>query len=61
LPNEFARELAEKYKTKNILISVIGKPIEKRFKEGAERVIIPILTLINNKITENGSMIIEAA
>ena len=48
-------------KTKNIPISVIGKPIEKRFKDGAERVIMPILTLINNKITENGNMIIEAA
>tara|TARA_Y200000002_G_scaffold244190_1_gene202022 strand:+ start:404 stop:589 length:186 start_codon:yes stop_codon:yes gene_type:complete len=61
LLNELARELVEKYKTKNIPISVIGKPIEKRFKDGAERVIMPILTLINNKITENGNMIIEAA
>ena len=58
---EFASDVVEKYKTKNIPISVIGKPIENKFKDGAERVIIPMLTLVNNKIIANGSIIIEAA
>ena len=30
------------YKNINTLIKVMGKPNENRFKEGAERVIIPI-------------------
>ena len=58
---EFANDVVEKYKTKNIPISVMGKPIENKFNEGAERVIIPILKLVNNKITENGNIIIDAA
>ena len=58
---EFANDVVEKYKTKKTPISVIEKPIENKFKDGAERVIIPILTLVNNKTTENGSIMIEAA
>ena len=50
-----------KLKTKKTPIRVIEKPIENKFKDGAERVIIPILTLVSNKTTENGSIIIEAA
>ena len=57
---EFANDVVEKYKTKKTPISVIEKPIENKFKDGAERVIIPILTLVNNKTTENGSIMIEA-
>jgi hypothetical protein len=58
---EFANDVVEKYKTKKTPIRVIEKPIENKFKDGAERVIIPILTLVNNKTTENGSIMIEAA
>ena len=53
--------LLKNIKQKNIPISVIGKPIENKFKDGAERVIIPMLTLVNNKIIANGNIIIEAA
>jgi hypothetical protein len=47
--------VVEKYKTKKMPIRVIGKPIENKFKDGAERVIIPILTFINNKMTVKGA------
>ena len=39
---------------------VIGKPKENKFSCGAERVIIPIATLINSTTSTNGNIITEA-
>ena len=54
-------EDAEKYKKIKVPSKVIGKPKEKRFKVGADLVIIPIETFTISKRTETGSMIIVAA
>ena len=54
-------EDAEKYKKIKVPSKVIGNPKEKRFKVGADLVIIPIETFTISKRTETGSMIIVAA
>ena len=39
---------------------VIGKPKENKLSWGADRVIIPIATLINNTTNTTGNIIIDA-
>ena len=50
----------EKYKTIKVPSMVIGKPKENKFSCGAERVIIPIATLIKSTTSTNGNIITEA-
>ena len=50
----------EKYKIINVPSMVIGKPKENKFSCGAERVIIPIATLINSTTSTTGNIITEA-
>ena len=58
---ENASEFVEKYRMINAANIVIGKPNEKRFKVGADRVIIPIVILTINVSPAIGSMMIVAA
>ena len=46
-----------KYKKIKTLIKAIGKPNEKRFSDGADRVIIPIEHCINNNPPTIGKLI----
>ena len=46
-----------KYKKTKTLIKAIGKPNEKRFSDGADRVIIPIEHCINNNPPTIGKLI----
>ena len=50
----------ERYKTIKVPSIVIGKPKENKFSCGADRVIIPIATLISNTTSTTGNIIIEA-
>ena len=50
----------ERYKIINVPSIVIGKPKENKFSCGADRVIIPIATLISSTTSTTGNMIIEA-
>ena len=50
----------EKYKTIKVPSIVIGKPKENKLSCGADRVIIPIATFINNTTNTTGNMIIDA-
>ena len=50
----------KRYKTTNVPSIVIGKPKENKFSCGADRVIIPIATLISSTTSTTGNMIIEA-
>ena len=50
----------ERYKTTNVPSIVIGKPKENKFDCGADRVIIPIATLISSTTSTTGNIIIEA-
>ena len=52
--------LIEKYKTIKVPSMVIGKPNENRFSCGADLVIIPIATFINNTTNTTGNIIIDA-
>ena len=49
-----------KYKTIKVPKIVRGNPKENRFSWGADRVMMPIETLISNTIIITGSMIIDA-
>ena len=50
----------ERYKTIKVPSIVIGKPKENKFSCGADRVIIPIATLIRSTTSTTGNIIIEA-
>ena len=50
----------EKYRIINVPSMVIGKPKENKFSWGAERVIIPIATLISSTTNTTGNIITEA-
>ena len=50
----------ERYKTTNVPSIVIGKPKENKFSCGADRVIIPIATLVSSTTSTTGNIIIEA-
>ena len=50
----------EKYKTIKVPSIVIGKPNENKFNCGADRVIIPIATLVSNTTRTTGIIIIDA-
>ena len=50
----------KRYKTTNVPSIVIGKPKENKFSCGADRVIIPIATLISSTTSTTGNIIIEA-
>ena len=50
----------ERYKIINVPSIVIGKPKENKFSCGADRVIIPIATLISSTTSTTGNIIIEA-
>ena len=54
------RLLMERYKTIKVPSIVIGKPKENKLSCGADRVIIPIETLISSTTSTIGSIIIEA-
>ena len=50
----------EKYKITKVPSIVMGKPKENKFSCGADRVIIPIATLISSTTNTTGNIIIEA-
>ena len=50
----------EKYKITKVPSIVIGKPKENKLSCGADRVIIPIATLISSTTNTTGNIIIEA-
>ena len=50
----------ERYKIINVPSIVIGKPKENKFSCGADRVIIPIATLISSTTNTTGNIIIAA-
>ena len=50
----------EKYKIIKVPSIVIGKPNENKLSCGAERVIIPIATLMSNTTSTTGNIITEA-
>ena len=50
----------ERYKTTNVPSIVMGKPNENKFSCGADRVIIPIATLISSTTSTTGIIIIDA-
>ena len=50
----------EKYKIIKVPSIVIGKPNENKLSCGAERVIIPIATLISSTTSTTGNIITEA-
>ena len=58
--NEFEIGPTPAYKNINTLIRAIGKPKEKRLREGADLVIIPIEHCINNNPPTTGKLISAA-
>ena len=50
----------ERYKIINVPSIVIGNPKENKFSCGADRVIIPIATLISSTTSTTGNIIIAA-
>jgi len=58
--NAYAKLSKEKYKIIKVPRIVIGNPKENRFSCGADRVIMPIETLMSNTMIITGSIIIEA-